>query len=143
MHIEVYTYTHIRIHITTCTNLRVSACACMFAPMCLCLSSGVGKTSLMVKYVEGAFDEVLTQTTNTQAHQRTCSQLSSSHVQAPTIENSRFTPKQDYIETLGVNFMDKTVTIRNENITFSIWDLGRQREFINVRVFAIIIRENV
>ena len=46
-----------------------------------------GKTSLMVKYVEGSFDE-------------------------------------DYIQTLGVNFMEKTVSIRNANITFSIWDLG-------------------
>eukprot|EP00802_Teleaulax_amphioxeia_P019268 Tamp_19495.p1 GENE.Tamp_19495~~Tamp_19495.p1 ORF type:complete len:216 (-),score=61.29 Tamp_19495:397-1044(-) len=55
----------------------------------------IGKTSLMVKYVEGAFDE-------------------------------------DYIQTLGVNFMEKTVSIRNANITFSIWDLGGQREFINM-----------
>ena len=46
-----------------------------------------GKTSLMVKYVEGSFDE-------------------------------------DYIQTLGVNFMEKTVSIRKVNITFSIWDLG-------------------
>ena len=28
--------------------------------------------------------------------------------------------------------MEKTVSIRNANITFSIWDLGGQREFINV-----------
>mmetsp|Transcript_17803 Transcript_17803/g.35844 ORF Transcript_17803/g.35844 Transcript_17803/m.35844 type:complete len:216 (-) Transcript_17803:225-872(-) len=55
----------------------------------------IGKTSLMVKYVEGSFDE-------------------------------------DYIQTLGVNFMEKTVSIRNANITFSIWDLGGQREFINM-----------
>lgn len=32
----------------------------------------------------------------------------------------------------GVNFMEKTVSIRNVNITFSIWDLGGQREFINM-----------
>jgi hypothetical protein len=55
----------------------------------------IGKTSLMVKYVEGAFDE-------------------------------------DYIQTLGVNFMEKTVSIRNAHITFSIWDLGGQREFLNM-----------
>lgn len=55
--------------------------------------SEVGKTSLMVKYVENKFDE-------------------------------------DYICTLGVNFMEKTVTIRNNNINFSIWDLGGSREFI-------------
>eukprot|EP00753_Platysulcus_tardus_P004688 PLAT12581.1.p1 GENE.PLAT12581.1~~PLAT12581.1.p1 ORF type:complete len:296 (+),score=108.17 PLAT12581.1:37-888(+) len=55
----------------------------------------VGKTSLMVKYVEGKFDE-------------------------------------DYIQTLGVNFMEKTINIRSTEITFSIWDLGGQREFISM-----------
>src|SRR6185437_8109588 len=44
----------------------------------------IGKTSLMVKYVEGSWDE-------------------------------------DYIQTLGVNFMEKTISIRNTEITFSIW----------------------
>ncbi|KAK4689709.1 Gtp-binding protein of the ras superfamily involved in termination of M-phase, partial [Tremellales sp. Uapishka_1] len=44
--------------------------------------SQIGKTSLMVKYVEGSFDE-------------------------------------DYIQTLGVNFMEKTISIRNTEITFS------------------------
>ncbi|KAJ3222985.1 septum-promoting GTP-binding protein 1 [Clydaea vesicula] len=66
--------------------------------------SQIGKTSLMVKYVEGSFDE-------------------------------------DYIQTLGVNFMEKTITIRKSDITFSIWDLGgtlsykkiiSQREFVNM-----------
>ncbi|CAG8585399.1 6314_t:CDS:2 [Paraglomus brasilianum] len=57
--------------------------------------SQIGKTSLMVKYVEGHFDE-------------------------------------DYIQTLGVNFMEKTVCIRNTDITFSIWDLGGQKEFVNM-----------
>ena len=55
----------------------------------------IGKTSLMVKYVEGGWDE-------------------------------------DYIQTLGVNFMEKTISIRNTEITFSIWDLGGQREFVNM-----------
>ncbi|KHJ32875.1 putative gtp binding protein [Erysiphe necator] len=55
----------------------------------------IGKTSLMVKYVEGSWDE-------------------------------------DYIQTLGVNFMEKTINIRNTEITFSIWDLGGQREFVNM-----------
>ncbi|PWN92155.1 small GTPase [Acaromyces ingoldii] len=54
-----------------------------------------GKTSLMVRYVEGSFNE-------------------------------------DYIQTLGVNFMEKTISIRNTEITFSIWDLGGQREFVNM-----------
>jgi len=57
--------------------------------------SQIGKTSLMVKYAEGSFDE-------------------------------------DYIQTLGVNFMEKTISIRNTDITFSIWDLGGQREFVNM-----------
>eukprot|EP00700_Malawimonas_jakobiformis_P003458 EC726218.1.p1 GENE.EC726218.1~~EC726218.1.p1 ORF type:complete len:212 (+),score=12.75 EC726218.1:28-663(+) len=51
-----------------------------------------GKTSLMVQYVDGRFDE-------------------------------------DYIETLAVTFMEKTVTIKTTDITFSIWDLGGQKEF--------------
>jgi GTP-binding protein of the ras superfamily involved in termination of M-phase len=57
--------------------------------------SEVGKTSLMVKYVENKFDE-------------------------------------DYICTLGVNFMEKTVTLGKNEISFSIWDLGGSREFITM-----------
>ena len=34
--------------------------------------------------------------------------------------------------TTGVNFMEKTISIRNTEITFSIWDLGGQREFVNM-----------
>lgn len=33
---------------------------------------------------------------------------------------------------LGVNFMEKTITVRRTTITFSIWDLGGQREFVNM-----------
>jgi Ras family len=54
-----------------------------------------GKTSLMVKYAEGTFDE-------------------------------------DYIQTLGVNFLEKTISVRQTEITFSIWDLGGQREFVQM-----------
>ena len=36
---------------------------------------------------------------------------------------------EDYIMTLGVNFMEKTVTLRNTEVVFSIWDLGGSREF--------------
>jgi len=57
--------------------------------------SQVGKTSLMVKYVENTFDE-------------------------------------DYIQTLGVNFMEKSISVRGTEITFTIWDLGGQREFISM-----------
>merc|ERR1712154_674167 len=53
---------------------------------------GIGKTTLMVKYIEDKYDE-------------------------------------DYIETLGVNFMEKTIELKNVNLTISIWDLGGQREF--------------
>ena len=84
--------------------------------------AGVGKTSLMVKYIEGKFDE-------------------------------------DYIQTLGVNFMEKTISLKQAEITFSarqpsavcplhglafaadyhcralpttrqVWDLAGQREFL-------------
>jgi len=55
----------------------------------------IGKTSLMVKYVEGNFNE-------------------------------------DYIQTLGVNFMEKTISLRNTDITFSIWDLGGQLEYLHM-----------
>lgn len=55
----------------------------------------VGKTSLMVKYVENCFDEA-------------------------------------YTQTLGVNFMERTISIRNTDITFTIWDLGGEREFTNM-----------
>ena len=33
---------------------------------------------------------------------------------------------------LGVNFMEKTIILRNTEITFSIWDLGGQREFLSM-----------
>jgi len=54
--------------------------------------STAGKTSLMVKYIEGKFDE-------------------------------------DYIETLGVNFMEKTIKLKNVTVTLSVWDLGGQQEY--------------
>ena len=37
--------------------------------------------------------------------------------------------EEDYIETLGVNFMEKSITLKSTEVTFSIWDLGGQREF--------------
>jgi Gtp-binding protein of the ras superfamily involved in termination of M-phase len=33
---------------------------------------------------------------------------------------------------IGVNFMEKTISVRRTTITFSIWDLGGQREFVNM-----------
>lgn len=32
----------------------------------------------------------------------------------------------------GVNFMEKSIVLRNTEITFSIWDLGGQREFLSM-----------
>ena len=39
---------------------------------------------------------------------------------------------QDYIETLGVNFMEKTQELKNTNVVFSIWDLGGQQEYLHM-----------
>lgn len=39
---------------------------------------------------------------------------------------------EDYIETLGVNFMEKTIKLRNVDVTISVWDLGGQREFLQL-----------
>lgn len=49
--------------------------------------SYVGKTSLMVKYVENKFEE-------------------------------------DYIQTLGINFMEKIIQVKDRTVTFTIFDLG-------------------
>jgi hypothetical protein len=32
----------------------------------------------------------------------------------------------------GVNFIEKTISVQRTTITFSIWDLGGQREFMNM-----------
>lgn len=39
---------------------------------------------------------------------------------------------EDYIQTLGVNFMEKSIILRDTEITFSIWDLGGQKEFLSM-----------
>lgn len=39
---------------------------------------------------------------------------------------------EDYIETLGVNFMEKTINLRNIAVTFSVWDLGGQKEYLQL-----------
>lgn len=59
--------------------------------------SQIGKTSLMVRYVDGEFNE-------------------------------------DYIQTLGVNFMEKKVALNKGRATicFSIWDLGGQSEYLHM-----------
>jgi len=57
--------------------------------------AAIGKTSLMVKYVEGSFTD-------------------------------------DYVQTLGVVPMEKMVQLKNVDITFNIWDLGGQHEFLHM-----------
>jgi GTP-binding protein of the ras superfamily involved in termination of M-phase len=54
------------------------------------------------------------------------------HADACGQEGDTLTNSEDYIQTLGVNFMEKAITIRNTEITFSIWDLGGQREFVSM-----------
>ncbi len=36
---------------------------------------------------------------------------------------------EDYIMTLGVNFLERSVSLRRTDIVFSVWDLGGQSEF--------------
>ena len=67
----------------------------------------------MVKYVENKFDEDYIQTLGT----------------------NRIYKSIDFHLTnvsIGVNFMEKTILLRNTEITFSIWDLGGQREFLSM-----------
>ncbi|KAL4080074.1 P-loop containing nucleoside triphosphate hydrolase protein [Scleroderma yunnanense] len=73
--------------------------------------SQIGKTSLMVKYVEGSFDEDYIQTLGWHPRILICILV---------------------MVISGVNFMEKTITVRRTTITFSIWDLGGQREFVNM-----------
>lgn len=75
--------------------------------------SQIGKTSLMVKYVEGSFDEDYIQT------------LGMSYLMPRPISFI-------HVSIIGVNFMEKTISVRRTTITFSIWDLGGQREFVNM-----------
>lgn len=82
--------------------------------------SQIGKTSLMVKYVEGHFDEDYIQTLGTCPTRNLIHRYASSPVLTHTPSH------------LGVNFMEKTITVRRTSITFSLWDLGGQREFVNM-----------
>ncbi|KAH3766012.1 small monomeric GTPase [Pelomyxa schiedti] len=63
----------------------------------------IGKTSLMVRYVNGLYD--------------------------------------DMIPTMGINFMEKKITLRNNRIIFSIWDLGGQKDFVSM--LPIVCQEAV
>eukprot|EP00483_Globobulimina_turgida_P013495 UN13520 len=37
-----------------------------------------------------------------------------------------------YLETLGVNFMEKIVALKNANVAISIWDLGGEQQFVTL-----------
>ena len=50
----------------------------------------------------------------------------------PLVNTRKPSDSRPEAEFLGVNFMEKTISIRNTEITFSIWDLGGQREFVNM-----------
>jgi len=43
---------------------------------------------------------------------------------------------KDYIQTLGVNFMEKTIQLRNIIVVLSVWDLGGQREYLQLMPLA-------
>lgn len=40
--------------------------------------------------------------------------------------------QQEYIVTLGVNFLEKVIKVKKGSITFSIWDLGGQRAYVHM-----------
>eukprot|EP01084_Bolivina_argentea_P133194 235040_1 len=45
---------------------------------------------------------------------------------------------EDYVETLGVNFMEKTFQLKHVDVTISIWHLGGQREFATLMPLVCI-----
>jgi len=73
----------------------------------------------MVKYVENKFDEDYIQTLGKIL---SCATLMSKYL---LINGCIFS-------FTGVNFLEKTIVLRNTEITFSIWDLGGQREFLSM-----------
>eukprot|EP01101_Sappina_pedata_P006368 TRINITY_DN3141_c0_g1_i1.p1 TRINITY_DN3141_c0_g1~~TRINITY_DN3141_c0_g1_i1.p1 ORF type:complete len:214 (+),score=78.84 TRINITY_DN3141_c0_g1_i1:20-661(+) len=79
----------------TSTSLQGNAKGAVRLKIGMVGDCAIGKTSLMVKWVENKYDE-------------------------------------GYIETLGVSFLEKTITLKNTDITFSIWDLGGAREFAHM-----------
>mmetsp|Transcript_7040 Transcript_7040/g.10753 ORF Transcript_7040/g.10753 Transcript_7040/m.10753 type:complete len:231 (+) Transcript_7040:536-1228(+) len=39
---------------------------------------------------------------------------------------------EDYIQTLGVNFMEKKIELKNATVMFSVWDLGGQKQYVEM-----------
>ena len=40
----------------------------------------------------------------------------------------------DYLQTLGVNFMDKAIDLNEQEVTFSIWDIGGNRDLSLIHI---------
>ena len=100
--------------------------------------SQIGKTSLMVKYVEGSFDEVW----RSLHSQVTFLAHHAFPVHSGLHSDSRYATNPSSLSTFdvfiasGVNFMEKTISVRRTTITFSIWDLGGQFRLSLVVGFA-------
>lgn len=78
----------------------------------------------MVKYVEGSFDEDYIQTLGwTKRTFETLSAVILMFLHGLLLQTYRTVNFLGNIFA-GVNFMEKTVAIRNTDVTFSIWDLG-------------------
>ena len=71
----------------------------------------VGKTSLMYKYVEGKFDEDYIMTLGICVYYKLWLTI---------------------IFSQGVNFLEKSLTIKNTDISLMIWDLGGQKDFMSM-----------
>ena len=102
--------------------------------------SQIGKTSLMVKYVEGSFDEVWALSSPPSHLPRSSCFPSVSRITFRPLV--RANPPWSLWQTfdipiyLGVNFMEKTISVRRTTITFSIWDLGGQSALPHCRLLV-------
>jgi GTP-binding protein of the ras superfamily involved in termination of M-phase len=79
--------------------------------------SQIGKTSLMVKYVENKFQEEYIETLGNPSNSFSSLSL--------------FTLLFSFVLS-GVSFMEKTIALKNTDVTFSIWDLGGQQEYLHM-----------
>lgn len=73
-----------------------------------------------------AFDEEKAQTAVVKLGMIGEAQTGKTSLMVKYVEN-RF--DEDYLVTIGVSYMEKTVPAGNVNIVFSIWDLGGQSEY--------------
>lgn len=77
------------------TTTPTAGKASVFVKIGLIGDANVGKTTLMVKYIENKDDEV-------------------------------------YVETLGKSFMEKTINLKGNDITFSLGDIGERQEYTSM-----------